>query len=65
MKASELINMADKDLLDKIKEDKAILAKMKFGHNVAGTENPMKLREKRKEIARIMTIIHARKNNSK
>jgi|JI61114C2RNA_FD_contig_121_315322_length_254_multi_3_in_0_out_0_1 large subunit ribosomal protein L29 len=65
MKASELKNMADKDILQKIAEDKAELAKMKFSHNVAGTENPMKLRVKRREIARMKTILTERKNNGK
>lgn len=65
MKASEFKNMADKDLLEKIGEDKNELAKMKFNHNVAGTENPMKLRQKRRDIARMKTILNERKNNGK
>jgi len=65
MKASEVRNMADKDLLEKIQEEKAALAKMKFGHKVAGTENPMQLRQKRREIARLLTIVNERTNNSK
>ncbi len=65
MKISEFKNMADKDILEKIQEEKAALAKMKFGHNVAGTENPMMLRNKRKDIARMKTILKQRNNNSK
>jgi large subunit ribosomal protein L29 len=65
MKASELKNMADQDILVKIGEEKAELAKMRFGHNVAGTENPMKLRQKRKDIARMLTVMSERKNNGK
>ncbi len=65
MKASEITNMADKDILQKITEEKAELAKMKFSHNVAGTENPMKLRMKRRDIARMNTVLTQRKNNGK
>jgi len=65
MKSTDFKNMADKDLLEKIQEEKAAMAKMKFSHNVAGTENPMQLRQKRKDIARIKTILNERKNNSK
>jgi large subunit ribosomal protein L29 len=65
MKASEFKNMADKDLLEKISEERAELAKMKFNHNVAGTENPMKLRHKRRDIARMKTILNERKNTGK
>ncbi len=64
MKASEIKNMAEKDILEKMAEEKAALAKMKFGHNIAGTENPMKIRFKRREIARYMTELTARKNNA-
>jgi hypothetical protein len=34
---------------------------MKFNHNVAGTENPMKLRQKRRDIARMKTILERKK----
>jgi ribosomal protein L29 len=38
---------------------------MKFSHTVAGTENPMQLRMKRKEVARMLTVLNQRKNNGK
>jgi ribosomal protein L29 len=38
---------------------------MKFNHTVAGTENPMQLRMKRKEVARMFTELNKRKNNGK
>ena len=65
MKATDYTKLADSDLLGKITEEKAALAKMKFNHTVAGTENPMQLRMKRKEIARMKTVISQRKNNGK
>jgi large subunit ribosomal protein L29 len=65
MKATDYTKLADSDLLVKITEVKAALAKMKFNHTVAGTENPMQMRMKRKEIARMRTVITQRKNNGK
>ena len=65
MKKTDYKNMADKDILAQIAEEKAAMAKMKFSHNVAGTENPMLLRGKRRDIARMKTILNERKNNSK
>ncbi len=65
MKATDYTKLADSDLLVKITEEKAALAKMKFNHTVAGTENPMQMRMKRKEIARMKTVITQRKNNGK
>ncbi|MFN5295900.1 MAG: 50S ribosomal protein L29, partial [Flavobacteriales bacterium] len=53
MKATDYTKVADSDLHEKIKEEKAALAKMKFNHTVAGSENPMQLRMKRKEVARM------------
>ncbi len=63
MKAADVRNMSDTDILEKIKEETANLAKMKFSHNIAGTENPMLLRAKRREIARMKTVLNERKNN--
>lgn len=65
MKATDYTKLTDSDLLEKITEEKAALAKMKFNHTVAGTENPMQLRMKRREIARMKTALTARKNNGK
>ncbi len=64
MKASEINNLSTQDILSQITEEKAALAKMKFNHGVAGTENPMQLREKRRNIARLMTVLNS-KNNGK
>lgn len=63
MKAADIRNMSDADILAKIKEENANLAKMKFSHNIAGTENPMLLRSKRREVARMQTVLNERKNN--
>lgn len=63
MKAKDLRNMTEDTILDSLKEEKAALAKMKFSHNVAGTENPMTLRAKRKAIARMKTILNEKKNS--
>jgi large subunit ribosomal protein L29 len=65
MKATDFTKLADSDLHEKIKEEKTALAKMKFNHTVAGTENPMQLRMKRKEVARMFTVLNQRKNNGK
>jgi large subunit ribosomal protein L29 len=63
MKAADLRNMSVSDLLEKVSEEKAQMAKMKFGHTIAGTENPMLLRAKRREIARMQTVLTEKKNN--
>ncbi|MBM3429024.1 MAG: 50S ribosomal protein L29 [Bacteroidetes bacterium] len=54
--------MTAADLTDQIRESETALAKMKFGHQIAGTENPMTLRNKRREIARMKTVLNEMKN---
>jgi large subunit ribosomal protein L16 len=59
---ADLRNMTAADLADQIRESETALAKMKFGHQIAGTENPMTLRNKRREIARMKTVLNEMKN---
>lgn len=61
MKPAELKELSVKDLQEKLEELKASLAKMKFTHSVSGVENPIQIREKRRDVARTMTEINARK----
>ncbi len=65
MKAADYRNMSDADLKDQIREQQQTLARMKFNHQIAGTENPMVLRSKRREIARMLTVLNQKTNNSK
>jgi large subunit ribosomal protein L29 len=62
MKAQDIRNMSDSDLNEKIQEEKVLLAKMKFSHGIAGTENPMLIRSRRKNIARMITVMNQRNN---
>ncbi len=54
--------MSEQTIREKLVEDKATLARMKFGHSVAGTENTMSLRFKRRDIARMLTLLNENKN---
>lgn len=63
MKATDYTSLTEKELLEKITEEKAALAKMNFGHTIAGTENPMQLRHKRRDIARMLTALNSKKNS--
>ncbi len=63
MKAAEYSNMSVEDLKGQITEKRAELAKMKFNHTIAGTENPMVLRNIRREIARMLTVLNQKENN--
>ncbi len=55
MTQSEVKELSTKDLAEKITESKASLTKMKMGHKVSPIENPLKIRESRRTIARLKT----------
>ena len=57
--------LADKDLADKIKQDKVALGKIEFSHAVSSSENPMNIRTKRMDIARMLTNLNGRKKATK
>ncbi|MEO0733717.1 MAG: 50S ribosomal protein L29 [Bacteroidota bacterium] len=59
-KSLELRNASDADLQDQLNETTVSLEKMKFDHAVNGIENPLQLREVRRDIARIKTEIRRR-----
>jgi large subunit ribosomal protein L29 len=56
----ELQEFSDADLLTELESTEAEYAKMRFDHNVQGLDNPMELKEVRKDVARIKTEIRRR-----
>ncbi len=57
MKNSELKSLTREELEQKLEAEKEHLSKLKFAHAISPIENPMKIREVRKLIARIATIL--------
>jgi len=57
-----LKGISDTDLETKITEDKMRIKRMKFAHSVSPLENPMTIRELRKDIARAQTELQNRKS---
>ena len=55
MKNSDIKALSVAELSDKINVEKEALRKMQFAHQVTAIENPMKLRESRKLVARLKT----------
>jgi large subunit ribosomal protein L29 len=52
------------DLGARIQEDEMRLKKLQFGHAISPLENPMSIRELRKDIARLKTELHKRELGS-
>jgi large subunit ribosomal protein L29 len=65
MKNKDIVALSTAELQEKIKEEKSILTKLKLNHTVAPIENPIKIRDTRKAVARLATEITKRNKASK
>ncbi len=63
MKQSEIKELSMNDLVERIEEEQKQLVKLKINHAVTPIENPNKIKEYRKTIARLKTELAARKNS--
>ena len=64
MKATEIKNMTEVELDAKLKELKGELFNLRFQHAINQLDNPHKMTDVRKDIARVMTVIELRKKNA-
>jgi large subunit ribosomal protein L29 len=62
MKSSVIREMTTEEIIDKIADEKEVLDKMKLGNTVSPLENPLLIRLKRKDVARLSTELSKRKN---
>jgi large subunit ribosomal protein L29 len=66
-KGLELKDLTVQELQDKLQEERGALTRLRFNHTVSPIENPMMMRSKRKDVARILTELRKREltNQSK
>lgn len=60
MKNSDIKALNEAELSEKIVSEREALRKLQFAHQVSAIENPMKLREARKLVARLHTELRAK-----
>lgn len=60
MKASELRELTSQELSEKLVEEGANFTKMRMTHAVTPLENPMRIRQARKVVARINSEVRRR-----
>jgi large subunit ribosomal protein L29 len=65
MKYSEIKGLSLVELREKLGSEQEALRKMKFAHQVSAIENPMKIKETRKLIARLKTELSAQETAGK
>ncbi len=56
MKASEIKELTDKEIQERIQLETETLTRLNMNHAVSPLDNPMKIKEARKNIARLQTI---------
>ena len=61
MTATELRKMSASDLEKKLAELKDELFKLRFQHTINQLDNPHKIADTKKDIARVMTVISEKK----
>lgn len=60
MKNTEIKGLSVAELKEKIGSEQEALRKLRFAHRVSSIENPMKIKETRKLIARLNTELTAK-----
>jgi large subunit ribosomal protein L29 len=63
-KGQELNDLTVQELQDKLQEERGTLTKLRFSHTVSPIESPVQLRQKRKDVARILTELRKRELNN-
>lgn len=56
MKASEAHALSDQDLVEKLKEARQEVFNLRFRHSTGELENSARLRDSRRDLARLMTV---------
>lgn len=60
MKASQIRELSEAELGEKLRDLKAELFNLRFQHAINQLENPMRLSAVKKDIARVKTVLHQR-----
>ena len=61
MKASEIEGLSVKEIEERIDNEKTFLIRQKLNHAISPLDNPMKIRETKRTIARLYTILKKKK----
>ncbi len=65
MKTSEIRELTNKEIVERIQAEQENLVRLTLNHSVSPLDNPMKIRESRRNVARMKTILRSRELNEK
>lgn len=60
MKNSEITSLSESEILERIAAEQSNLTKLRFAHAISPIENPNKIKESRRFIARLKTALTAK-----
>ena len=63
MKTSEIRQLTNQEILERIDNEKTSLVRMKLNHAISPLDNPNKIKETRGNIARLLTELRSRELN--
>jgi large subunit ribosomal protein L29 len=65
MKTIEIRELSVKEIEERIENEKNLIFKQKMNHAISPLDNPMKIKETRRNIARLETILRQKQNEVK
>ncbi len=65
MKASEIKELSTQEIQERIDDFKNVLVRLRLNHAVSPLDNPNKLRDARRDVARLKTELRMRQINEK
>ncbi len=65
MKIAEVRELSDKELNERLDAERVALNQLVLNHSVSPLDNPTKIKEKRRDIARFMTELRQRELKNK
>jgi len=63
MKTSEITELSIKEIEERIENEQTFLVRQKLNHAISPLDNPMKIKESRRNIARLKTVLRQKKLN--
>ena len=65
MKTSEINEMAVNEIIERIDTERTELIRLELNHSISPLENPLKIRDLRKNVARLRTILRQKQLTEK
>lgn len=63
MKTSEIKELTNSEIAERLQTEQENLVRLRMNHSVSPLDNPMKIKESRRNIARLQTMLRNRELN--